>query len=78
MKDNLSLERKILRASHLPDVASGIVILLYTVLILNLNIRTHYLHILVVLALIFVELFYLTLTYGRCQSWQLMFFLKYC
>ena len=60
MKDNLSLERKILRASHLPDVASGIVILLYTVLILNLNIRTHYLHILVVLALIFVAQFCLS------------------
>ena len=52
MKQNvkLSLERKILRASHLPDVACGIVLLLYTVFILNLNYVTHYPLILTVIA----------------------------
>ena len=38
----LSLERRILRASHLPDIACGIVLLMYTVFILNLNFSTHY------------------------------------
>jgi len=47
---NLSLERKILRASHLPDVACGIVLLLYTVFILNLSFATHYALILIVIA----------------------------
>ena len=47
---NLSLERKILRASHISDVACGIVLLMYTVFILNLNLRTHYPLILIVLA----------------------------
>ena len=46
---NLSLERKILRASHISDVGCGIVLLLYTVFILNLNFTTHYPLILVVL-----------------------------
>ena len=41
-KKHLSLEQRILKASHLPDVACGIIILLYTVFILNLNFRTHY------------------------------------
>ena len=52
MKQNvkLSLERKILRASHLPDVACGIVLLLYTVFILNLRFSTHYPLILTVIA----------------------------
>ena len=39
---NLSLEQRILNASHIPDVASGIIILLYTVFILNLNFKDHY------------------------------------
>ena len=46
----LSLERRILRASHLPDIACGIVLLMYTVFILNLNFRTHYPIILIVIA----------------------------
>ena len=48
-KNYLSLERRILRASHLPDIACGIVLLLYTVFILNLNFKTHYPLILIVL-----------------------------
>ena len=48
-KEKLSLERRILNASHLPDVATGIVILLYTVFILNLNLKLHYPIILVVI-----------------------------
>ena len=47
---NTSLEQKILKASHLPDVMCGIIILLYTVFILNLNIKTHYLLIVIVFA----------------------------
>ncbi len=39
---NLSLEQRILNASHIPDVAAGIIILLYTVFILNLNFKDHY------------------------------------
>ena len=53
MKDNeknTTLEQKILKASHLPDVMCGIIILLYTVFILNLNIKTHYLLIVIVFA----------------------------
>ena len=46
----LSLERKILRASHLPDIACGLVLLMYTVFILNLKISTHYILILIVIA----------------------------
>ena len=45
MKQNdkkLSLEQRILNASHFPDVMCGIVILLYTVFILNLNFKDHY------------------------------------
>ncbi len=38
----LSLERRLFRASHLPDVACGIVLLMYTVFILNLKFSTHY------------------------------------
>ena len=53
MKQNtkkLSLEQRILKASHIPDVASGIIILLYTVFILNLNFKNHYPIILTVIA----------------------------
>ena len=46
----LSLERRILRASHLPDIVCGIVLLMYTVFILNLNFKTHYPIILIVIA----------------------------
>lgn len=46
----LSLERRILRASHLPDIACGIVLLIYTVFIMNLNLKTHYPIILIVIA----------------------------
>ncbi len=49
-KNNLSLERRILRASHLPDIACGIVLLIYTVFIMNLNLKTHYPIILIVIA----------------------------
>lgn len=48
--NNLSLERKLLRVSHLPDIACGIVLLMYTVFIMNLNFKTHYPIILVVIA----------------------------
>ena len=47
---NISLEQKILNASHLPDIMCGIIILLYTVFILNLNVKTHYLLIITVFA----------------------------
>ena len=53
MKQNekyLSLERKLFRVSHLPDVACGLVLLLYTVFILNLKFSTHYPLILIVIA----------------------------
>lgn len=50
MNKNLSLERKILRASHIPDIACGIILLMYTVFILNLKLSTHYPLILTVLA----------------------------
>ena len=46
----LSLERRILRASHLPDIACGIVLLIYTVFIMNLNFKTHYPIIIIVIA----------------------------
>ena len=59
MKQNekyLSLERRILRASHLPDVLCGIVLLLYTVFILNLKVSTHYpLIIIVILGVLFAQ-----------------------
>ena len=44
MKQNksLTLERRILRASHIPDIGCGIVLLLYTVFIMNLRFSTHY------------------------------------
>ena len=45
-----SLEKKIFEASHLPDIACGVVLLLYTVFIMNLNLATHYPLILVVIA----------------------------
>ena len=45
-----SLEKKILRASHLPDIACGIVLLLYTVFIMNLRFSTHWPLIVVVIA----------------------------
>ena len=52
----LSLERRILRASHLPDVLCGIVLLMYTVFILNLKIATHYpLVIIVILGVLFAQ-----------------------
>ena len=55
-KEKLSLERRILNASHLPDVATGIVILLYTVFILNLNLKLHYPIILgVILGVLFAQ-----------------------
>ncbi len=47
---NLTLERRILRASHLPDVACGIILLLYTVFILNLKFETHWPLIVIVVA----------------------------
>ncbi|MCR4741311.1 MAG: hypothetical protein K5866_00355 [Treponema sp.] len=53
MKDsqkNLSLESKLFKASHIPDIACGIILLLYTVFILNLKISTHYILILIVIA----------------------------
>ena len=53
MKENnnyLSLERKLLRVSHLPDIACGLVLLMYTVFIMNLNFKTHYPIILIVIA----------------------------
>ena len=49
-ENNLSLERRILRASHFPDIACGIVLLMYTVFILNLKLSTHYPLILTVIA----------------------------
>ena len=47
---NLTLERRILRASHIPDIGCGIVLLMYTVFILNLKFSTHYPLILTVIA----------------------------
>ncbi len=61
MKQNekcLSLERKILRASHLPDIACGFVLLMYTVFILNLKFSTHYPLILTVAVGILVAQFF--------------------
>ena len=59
MKQNdkyMSLERRILRASHLPDVSCGIILLLYTVFILNLKVSTHYpLIIIVILGVLFAQ-----------------------
>ncbi len=48
--NSLSLERRLLRVSHLPDIACGIILLMYTVFILNLNFKTHYPIILIVIA----------------------------
>ena len=53
MKNNekyLTMERKLYRASHIPDIACGIVLLLYTVFILNLDYRKFYGLIIVVIA----------------------------
>ncbi|MCR4579099.1 MAG: hypothetical protein K5681_02010 [Treponema sp.] len=62
MSDNkhLSFEREILRASHLPDIGCGVIILLYSVFILNLNIKTHYLLVLIVILLILFAQFVLS------------------
>jgi methyl-accepting chemotaxis protein len=52
----MSLERRILRASHIPDVSCGIILLLYTVFILNLKVTTHYpLIIVVILGVLFAQ-----------------------
>ena len=48
--NSLSLERRLLRVSHLPDIACGIILLMYTVFIMNLNFKTHYPIILIVIA----------------------------
>ena len=48
-KNYLSLERRLLRVSHLPDIACGIILLMYTVFIMNLNFKTHYPIILIVI-----------------------------
>ena len=45
----LSLERRLLRISHVPDIACGIVLLMYTVFIMNLKFKTHYPIILIVI-----------------------------
>ncbi len=50
IENNLSLEKRILRASHIPDVACGIVLLMYTVFIMNLRLSTHYPLIITVIA----------------------------
>ena len=56
--NSLSLERRLLRVSHLPDIACGIILLMYTVFIMNLNFATHYLLILVVIAgILFAQFF---------------------
>ncbi|BDC92513.1 methyl-accepting chemotaxis protein [Treponema bryantii] len=66
MKQNekyLSLERRILRASHIPDIACGLVLLLYTVFILNLKFSTHYpLIITVALGVLFAQFVCSTVT----------------
>lgn len=59
MKDTekyMSLERKILRASHLGDIGCGLVLMLYTIFILNLNFVTHYqLIVVVTLGVLFAQ-----------------------
>ena len=45
-----TLESEFYKGSHLPDIACGVIILLYSVFILNLNIKTHWGLILVVIA----------------------------
>ena len=57
---NMTLEKKILKASHIPDIVCGIIILMYTILILNLNIKTHYILILCVFAGILLAQFCLS------------------
>ena len=56
-KRQFTFEQEIFRASHLPDIASGLVILAYSVFILNLSVKKHYLLILTVVALIFFSQF---------------------
>ena len=45
-----TLESEFYKGSHLPDIGCGIIILLYSVFILNLNVKTHWGLILVVIA----------------------------
>ena len=76
---NVSLEQKILNASHLPDIMCGIIILLYTVFILNLNVKTHYLLIITVFAgILFAQFclspitnhFLMSRVSKRIQKWE--------
>ena len=53
----LSFEKELLRASYLPDISCGIVMLIYSIFILNLNIKTHYIVVLSILVLIVVAQF---------------------
>ncbi|MCR4735872.1 MAG: hypothetical protein K5829_12805 [Treponema sp.] len=39
---NLSFESEIFKASHFPDIACGVIILSYSVFILNLSVKQHY------------------------------------
>ena len=50
----VSFEKELLNASYVPDIACGIVMLIYSIFILNLDVKSHYLVIFGILILIVV------------------------
>ena len=56
----ISLEKKLYDASHVSDIACGIVLLLYTVFIMNLKFTTHYPLIIIVIAAVLFAQFVLS------------------
>lgn len=55
--ETLPFEKEILRASLLPNISCGIVMLIYSIFILNLDVQTHYFVIFSILTLIVVAQF---------------------